>query len=59
MPDKASKKKTEIPQPRPDIVLPDDNGSAGLGSHTDPHSAACNETYQQAFQGRCTTQEEP
>ncbi|MGN0968517.1 MAG: hypothetical protein ACI4O3_04535 [Oscillospiraceae bacterium] len=29
MPDKAEKKKPEIVQPRPDIILPDDNGTAG------------------------------
>lgn len=29
MPDKTPKKKPEIPQPRPDIVLPDDAADPG------------------------------
>lgn len=32
MPEKDIKKKPEIPQPRPDIVLPDDNSAADLGA---------------------------
>ena len=32
MPDKAEKKKPEIVQPRPDIILPSDNGTADPGS---------------------------
>ena len=32
MPDKAEKKKPEIVQPRPDIILPDNSGAADSGS---------------------------
>lgn len=31
MPDKASKKGPEIPQPRTDIILPDNNAGSGEG----------------------------
>lgn len=55
MPDKPSKKKTEIPQPRPDIILPDDLNTAAPGAASPQSSQA----YQQAFQGRCTGQGEP
>lgn len=57
MPDKASKKKTEIPQPRPDIILPTDRDAADLGADVSP--SQCDEVYQQAFQSRCPNQEEP
>ena len=32
MPDKAEKKKPEIVQPRPDIILPDSSSTADSGS---------------------------
>ncbi len=60
MPDKTPKKKPEIPQPRPDIVLPDENDVADFGAHAVLRSPSPrNEVYQQAFQGRCPNQEEP
>lgn len=33
MSEKAAKKKPELPQPGPDIVLPDGNGVADFGAH--------------------------
>lgn len=33
MDEKKTQKKPEIPQPKPDIVLPDDNNVADFGAH--------------------------
>lgn len=38
MPDKASKKKPEIPQPKPDTILPDDRDAADFGAQEVLHS---------------------
>ena len=59
MSDKAPKKKPEITQPRPDIVLPDDNGAADYSDRAVLHSPSPrSEVYQQTLQSRCPDQEE-
>lgn len=60
MPDKSSKKKPEIPQPRPDIILPGENNAADCDAHADLRAASpLNEVYQQAFQGCASDHEGP
>lgn len=59
MPDKPSKKKLEIPQPRPDTIPLDDNDIAGFSAQEDLLSPAPpSEINPQAFQGRCPDHEE-